>query len=109
MGHPGVEREVGMSDGHGRGRLRGALQLATMLSAAVLLIGTTVAMADSASVQEQAAPAASCGDEGYWFSASDGGMFAFGAAAFQGSLGGLTLNSPIVGMAATPTGDGYWL
>ena len=30
-------------------------------------------------------------------------------AAFHGSLGATPLNRPIVGMAATPTGDGYWL
>ena len=41
--------------------------------------------------------------------ASDGGIFAFGDAPFYGSMGGQPLNQPIVGMAATPTGDGYWL
>ena len=30
-------------------------------------------------------------------------------AKFYGSTGALTLNAPIVGMAATPTGKGYWL
>ena len=46
---------------------------------------------------------------GYWFVASDGGIFAFGIARFLGSMGGKHLNSPIVGMAATPSGKGYWL
>ena len=41
--------------------------------------------------------------------ASDGGIFASGDAAFQGSIGSHTLNRPIVGMAATSTGAGYWL
>ena len=41
--------------------------------------------------------------------ASDGGIFAFGDAAFLGSTGNIKLNSPIVGMATTPTGAGYWL
>jgi len=36
-------------------------------------------------------------------------MFAFGDAGFFGSMGGKHLNSPIVGMAATPDGKGYWL
>ena len=36
-------------------------------------------------------------------------MFAFGDAAFSGSLGATPLNRPIVGMAATPDGGGYWL
>jgi hypothetical protein len=31
--------------------------------------------------------------------ASDGGIFAFGDAAFYGSTGGTPLNQPIVGMA----------
>ena len=41
--------------------------------------------------------------------ASDGGVFSFGDAQFWGSTGGIALNKPIVGMAATPDGDGYWL
>ena len=45
---------------------------------------------------------------GYWEVASDGGLFAFGDAAFQGSMGGQPLNKPIVGMAATADGLGYW-
>ena len=47
--------------------------------------------------------------KGYWLVASDGGIFAFGDAAFYGSTGAMTLNKPIVGMAATPDGKGYWL
>ena len=46
---------------------------------------------------------------GYWFVASDGGIFNYGDAAFFGSPGGQPLNEPIVGMAATPDGKGYWL
>ena len=45
----------------------------------------------------------------YWEVAADGGIFAFGDAAFYGSMGGKPLNAPIVGMAATPDGKGYWL
>jgi hypothetical protein len=41
--------------------------------------------------------------------ASDGGIFAFGDAGFFGSTGAMTLNQPIVGMSATPSGHGYWL
>jgi hypothetical protein len=54
-------------------------------------------------------PTAASGGSGYWFVASDGGVFNYGDAAFHGSAGNLTLRSPIVGMAATPTGGGYWL
>jgi hypothetical protein len=41
--------------------------------------------------------------------ASDGGIFAFGDAAFYGSTGNIRLAKPVVGMAATPDGAGYWL
>jgi cell wall-associated NlpC family hydrolase len=41
--------------------------------------------------------------------ASDGGIFSFGDAKFYGSTGALALNKPIVGMAVTPDGAGYWL
>ena len=46
---------------------------------------------------------------GYWMVATDGGIFAFGDAGFLGSTGDIRLNSPIVGMARTVTGQGYWL
>jgi hypothetical protein len=45
---------------------------------------------------------------GYWLAGSDGGIFSFGAM-FYGSTAGITLNAPIVGMAATSDGHGYWL
>ncbi len=45
----------------------------------------------------------------YWLVGSDGGVFSFGGARFDGSAGNLVLNRPIVGMAATPDGGGYWL
>ena len=41
------------------------------------------------------------GSAGYWLGAADGGVFAFGDAAFHGSMGGHPLNAPVVGMAAT--------
>ena len=46
---------------------------------------------------------------GYWLVGADGGVFAFGNAPFLGSTGSLRLVRPIVGMAATPSGQGYWL
>jgi hypothetical protein len=46
---------------------------------------------------------------GYWALGSDGGVFSFGNAPFYGSTGGMKLNKPIVGMAATKSGKGYWL
>ena len=47
--------------------------------------------------------------QGLWMTATDGGVFSFGNATFHGSTGGMALNKPIVGMAATPDGGGYWL
>ena len=46
--------------------------------------------------------------QGYWLTATDGGIFAFGDARFFGSTGGVRLSRPVVGMAATPDGKGYW-
>ena len=65
--------------------------------------------------------AASPDGKGYWLVASDGGIFSYGDAQFygsagnyrstqlNGSAGNLTLTKPIVGMAASPDGKGYWL
>jgi hypothetical protein len=55
-----------------------------------------------------AAPAPITCDTGYRLVAADGGVFAFGDAAFHGSTGNIPLNQPIVGMAENPVGDGYW-
>jgi hypothetical protein len=37
---------------------------------------------------------------GYWEVGADGGVFSFGAARFEGSLGGDLLHAPIVGIAS---------
>jgi hypothetical protein len=50
-----------------------------------------------------------CQPTGYWLAASDGGIFTFGDARFFGSLGGVRLNRPVVGLAPTVTGAGYWM
>ncbi|MGH9041774.1 MAG: Calx-beta domain-containing protein [Acidimicrobiia bacterium] len=47
--------------------------------------------------------------QGYWFVASDGGIFAYADSQFYGSTGAVRLNQPVVGMARTTTGRGYWL
>ena len=36
---------------------------------------------------------------GYWLAASDGGIFSYGDAPFEGSAGSLTLNKPVVGIS----------
>ena len=47
--------------------------------------------------------------QGTVLAARDGGVFAYGTAPFEGSMGGQHLNAPIVGVATTPDGQGYWL
>src|SRR5258705_445402 len=42
-------------------------------------------------------------------SGHDSTVFAFGTASFKGSTQGMALNAPIVGMAPTANGKGYWL
>ena len=37
---------------------------------------------------------------GYWVAASDGGIFNYGDANFNGSQGGTLLNKPVVGVAS---------
>jgi hypothetical protein len=46
---------------------------------------------------------------GYRLASADGGVFTFGNAGFDGSLGGTHLSAPIVGLAATPDGGGYYM
>ena len=45
---------------------------------------------------------------GYWTTARDGGLFAFGGAPYLGSMGGRHLVAPVVGLTATGDGGGYW-
>ncbi len=49
------------------------------------------------------------GPRGYWTTASDGGVFAFGQVGYQGSMGGVHLDKPVIGMAPTASSKGYWL
>lgn len=47
--------------------------------------------------------------DGYWLAATDGGVFAYGGAAFYGSMGGQRLNGQVVDVVSNESGDGYWL
>jgi hypothetical protein len=47
------------------------------------------------------------GPYGYNMTAADGGVFNFGDAGFFGSMGGMHLNAPVVGMASTADRGGY--
>ncbi len=46
---------------------------------------------------------------GYWLVGSDGGIFNFGSANFDGSTGSLKLQRPVVGIVPTHDDGGYWL
>ncbi len=41
--------------------------------------------------------------QGYWEAAADGGIFNYGDAALWGSLGSMSLNAPVMSIAASPT------
>ena len=56
----------------------------------------------------QAVPLRAVSSHGYNLAAADGGVFGFGDAAFAGSIGGHFLAQPVVGMAGTHDGGGYW-
>jgi len=47
--------------------------------------------------------------QGLELTARDGGVFTFGTSTFFGSTAGQHLNKPIVGIASTRDGGGYWL
>ena len=73
----------------------------TVTLAALGISGALTATA-SAGSSAHTAPA-----QGYWEVAADGGIFTYGSASFQGSLGGQGSNDPVVGVTATPDGGGY--
>ena len=77
------------------------------------VVGITLATPGSANALVADAPivgiASTANGGGYWMVASDGGVFAFGDAPFEGSMGGTRLNQPVVGMAADTQTGGYWL
>jgi hypothetical protein len=52
-------------------------------------------------------PQATDGD--VWVTARDGAVYALGRAPYLGGANTLPLNRPIVGMASTPSSQGYWL
>ena len=70
------------------------------------LFVTPVAFSASNGISFPAVGVADEGNQGYWVSASDGGIFSYGTAKFYGSTGAMHLNEPIVGMTPTPDGDG---
>ena len=60
------------------------------------------------SIPNAPAPVGPCAPTGYRFTAADGGIFSFGDATFQGAAATYKPSHPIVGLATTPSGLGYW-
>ncbi len=76
----------------------------------VLGFGNTNTCAGNSSVMSNAPVVGVAAEQGgALLVGADGGIFAFCSAQFYGSMGGHPLNQPIVGIAATPDGQGYWL
>ncbi|HUI05099.1 MAG TPA: SpoIID/LytB domain-containing protein [Acidimicrobiales bacterium] len=106
---------VGVSQRNGLGDLGGRVLQMTLQGSAgsVTVSGDTFASQFAAyGVQSDwfaVTSEASGGVGGYWMAATDGGVFSFGNAGFHGSLGGVRLAQPVVGVAATPDGGGYWM
>jgi hypothetical protein len=102
-----------LAAGDGAGRRALVPALAAVLGLGVLsglssLTVLTVAAAPASSAAVQSHGTAYTAPNGYWLTASDGGVFTYGRAAFHGSTGGMKLNAPIVGAARTPSSNGYW-
>ena len=88
---------------HGlRRRVSSGLLIAALLAALLTFVPGAPATAGEVSKQ------GTLGD-GYFFVATDGGIFNFGDSEFKGSTGDIRLNQPIVGAESTSTGEGYWL
>ncbi len=80
------------------------------LFACVAIALTATVMAPVAGWRAPSAQAAgSTPSGGMWMLGSDGGVFTLAGAPFEGSLGNVRLNAPVVSMAATPSGRGYWI
>ena len=118
--HPVPPAPTGRRHGLGGIAAKGVAALVVLASAvAVTTSGAPVASAGVSSTRSVAprtvtsthlvvASAADPVGHGYWLTASDGGVFAFGAP-FEGSAGDLTLTRPVVGVAPTADGRGYRL
>ncbi len=103
----------------------GGLRVTTMRTVAAWMIGMAAAAgvvvgagltgagaatsAPATSAPATSAPATSGSASAFRLVASDGGVFAYGGAGFDGSMGGHALVGPVVGTAPTTDGGGYWL
>ena len=72
------------------------------------VVGTVDVTVTTSQGTSPVAPADEYTASGYWETAADGGVFAYGAT-YYGSTGHQKLNRPVVAMARTGDGSGYWL
>ena len=84
-------------------------------SIVAVTVVTTAVVASSTAPRHLvgAVPTSTQGVPSYWTVATDGGVFAFGGLPFYGSMGGIRLAAPMVGIAPTTglsgaSGLGYW-
>jgi hypothetical protein len=96
------------------GRLAAAVAGITTLTMGVLgggVLGSLEPAGATTNVQSGQCPAPAPGTiPGYYLAGSDGGVFAFGAAPFRGSLPGLGVQvNNIVRIRPTPDEGGYWM
>ena len=93
-----------------RARMRAKKYLA-LAALATLAIGLLQARMPSPAKAPlpASAPASSAAFTGYRLVTGQGVVYSHGSAPYFGDTASLTLNKPVVGMAATPDGKGYWL
>ncbi|MGI8685291.1 MAG: hypothetical protein ACR2MO_09425 [Acidimicrobiales bacterium] len=89
-----------------------ATVLAVLLGAGVVALsvvgGVPGVVSDAAPAAAQEATPLRPGPA-YWLAGADGGVFAYGRAAFAGSTSDADLQNSVAGIANTATGLGYWL
>lgn len=99
--------------------MRTSLRLAVVLVCAATLTESGSHFTTSGEVSARVSPllasalqagcAATDSGGGYWVADANGSVYGYGGAPVYGTLAGVHLAEPIVGIVATPTGKGYWL
>src|SRR5204862_192312 len=107
--HPGCTFGVSMAVSSPRSLARGRARIAALGVAVLAALTPVINPATPSALAAGPAGSGAPAPVGYWLVASDGGIFAFGAARLFGSPAALTPHQPSTGMAPTPTGNGYWL
>ena len=99
-----MNQPTGPRSGAHRRAAGGVLVVALLTALLALVPGAPASAEEGGTVSAQG----TLGD-GYFFVATDGGIFNYGDSEFKGSTGDIALNRPVVGAETTPTGEGYWL